>query len=329
MTHSSTTILGRTAFIALRNASLPLKLAVSALALGSVVACGGGNKAEAPKATQVIAKVNDTELSVHQLNFALQGVGNLPPDRLLAVKKDVLNRLVEQEIAVQEALKKKLDREPAVQQQLEASRRDILMKAQLQRIGAGVAIPDQVAIDKFFVENPALFQKRKTYRFAEISLPGIPTAWSELEKALLPVKTIAEAAEVLKTRKIELPIAQNVNRGSEDLPIEIATKLVNVKDGEVVIYSRPPGIVVAQILSSTAAPVDEKQAKPVIERFLQNKGRTEAIQSEMKRLKDEAKVTYLGEFAADAKAPAPAAPVAPTPKTDDANTIEKGIKGLK
>jgi hypothetical protein len=105
--------------------------------------------------------------------------------------------------------------------------------------------------------------------------------------------------------------------------------LVNVKDGEVVIYSRPPGIVVAQILSSTAAPVDEKQAKPVIERFLQNKGRTEAIQSEMKRLKDEAKVTYLGEFAADAKAPAPAAPVAPTPKTDDANTIEKGIKGLK
>jgi EpsD family peptidyl-prolyl cis-trans isomerase len=307
---------------------LPLKIALPALLCVSIIGCGG-SKTEAPKATQVIAKVNDTEISVHQLNFALQGINNVPPDKLLGVKKEILNRLVEQEIAVQEAMKKKLDREPAVQQQFEASKKDILMKAELQRIGAGVAIPDQVAIDKFFVENPALFQKRKVYRFAEISLPGMPIGWPEIEKALLPAKTIEEAAEVLKSRKLDLPIGRNINRGSEDLPIEIASKLLNIRDGEVIIYARPPGMVIAQISSSAAAPVDEAQAKPVIIRFLQNKARTEAIQSEMKRLKDSAKVTYLGEFAADAKATAQAVPVTPPPKTDDANTIEKGIKGLK
>jgi EpsD family peptidyl-prolyl cis-trans isomerase len=291
-----------------------------------LVGCGGA-KTEAPKATQVIAKVNDSELSIHQLNFFLQNAGNVPAERMPAIKKEALNRLVEQEAVVQEAMLKKLDRDPGVQQQLEAAKRDILVKAHFQKVALAAAVPEQAAIDKFFAEKPSMFEKRKVYRFAEIVLPGRPVNWSEIEKLLLPTKTINEASEVLKSKGIELPIAQNVIRGSEDLPMEQVDKFLTLKDGEVVIYTRPPGIVIAQILSSKEAPVDATKAKPVIERFLLNKSRNDAVQAELKRVKDAMKVTYLGEFAAGADVAKPAQPAKPT--TDDASAMEKGLKGLK
>jgi EpsD family peptidyl-prolyl cis-trans isomerase len=302
--------------------------------LFQVLSACGGNKTEAPKATQVAAKVNDVELSVHQLNFYLQGVGNVPPDKLPQARKEVLSRLIEQESIVQEALLKKLDREPQVQQQLEAARRDVLVKAHLQKVAASVGTPDEAAITKFFEEKPALFAKRRVYKFSEITLPGVPVNWAAVEKLLLPTRTIAEAAEVLKSKGIELPIAQNINRGSEELPIEQVEKFAGLKEGEVVIYQRPPGIVIAQILSSKEAPVDVTKAKPVIERFLMNKARSEAVQGEMKRIKDGVKVTYLGEFSAGAeppKAATPAGPLTPAKATaaDDAKSMENGLKGLK
>jgi EpsD family peptidyl-prolyl cis-trans isomerase len=288
-------------------------------------------KTDAPKDTQVVAKVNDAELSVSQLNFYLQGIGNVPADKLPAAKKEVLNRLVEQEAVVQEAMLKKLDRDPLIQQQLEAAKRDVLVKAHLQRVAAAVPAPDQAAIDKFFAERSVLFEKRKIYRFSEITLPGRPVAWAEIEKALLPTKTIAEAAAVLKAKGIDLPIAQNVNRGSEELPMDQIEKFLSLKDGEVVIYQRPPGIVIAQIMSSADAPVNAPKAKPVIERFLVNKLRSEAVQAEMKRIKDGMKVTYLGEFAPGAEPAKPAAMNTPVPvnPTDDAKAMEQGLKGLK
>ena len=307
-----------------------MKLRLSSLvvvSLAAALSACGGNKSEAPKASQVIAKVNDSELSVHQLNFLLQGAANVPADRLAGVKKELLNRLVEQEAIVQEAISKKTDREPNVQQQLEAARREVLVRNYLQKIASSVSNPDPLAVEKFFSEKPFLFQNRKVYKFAEISLPGRPIAWPEIEKALLPAKTINEAATVLKAKGIDLPIVQNVVRGSEELPMDLIEKISKLKDGEVIIYPRPPGIAIAQIMSSQDAPVDQSKAKPLIERFLVNQSRNEAVQAEMKRIKDSAKVTLMGEFAAGAEAPKPiAAPAAPTP---DATVIDKGVKSLK
>jgi EpsD family peptidyl-prolyl cis-trans isomerase len=303
--------------------------------IGSLVVAalvgGCGSKSDAPKDTQVVAKVNSGEVSVHQLNFYLQGVGNVPADKLPAVKKQVLDRMIEQEALIQEAMLKKLDRDPIIQQQLEAAKRDVLVKAYFQKIATAIPMPDQPAIDKFFAENARLFEKRKIFRFAEITFPSRPINWPELEKALLPTKSIAEAAEVLKAKGIELPIGQNINRGTEDLPIDQVDKFLALKDGEVVIYSRPPGIIVAQILSSKDAPVDATKARPVIERYLANKARSEAVQAEMKRVKEGMKVTYMGEFAPGAVAAKPPTTGTPVPQnpTDEVKTLENGLKGLK
>jgi EpsD family peptidyl-prolyl cis-trans isomerase len=299
--------------------------------LFSYLVAGCGSKTESIAPSQIVAKVNTGEISVHQLNFVLQGIQGVPQDKLPMVKKEALSRLVDQEAIVQQAILAKLDREPNVQQQLEAARREILTRAYLLKISNAVSVPDQAAVTKFFSEKPALFQNRKVYRFAEINIPGRPINWPEIEKSLLPAKSIGEASTILKAKGLELPVINNVGRGTEDLPIDVAEKIVNIRDGEVIVYFRAPNFVVAQILSSKDAPVDETKARPIIERFLQNKSKAEAVQAEMKRLKEVTKVTYLGEFAGDVLAPAKSdTPLAPAPKaTDEESAIEKGLKGLR
>jgi len=315
-----------------------------------LAACGGDDK---KVATQVAAKVNKEEISVHQINFVLQRTPNLTPERAAQAKKDILERLIEQEVLVQQAVDNKLDRKPDVQQQLEAARREVLARAYLQQVAAGVKTPDKAEIDKFFAEKPELFSKRRIYRFNEIVLPGVPSNWNELQKALEPVNTLAEANAVLRARGIELPVSSNVTVPGENLPLDVLPRLLRMQTGEVVIYPRPPGIVIGQIVAVQEAPVDADKAGPLIQQFLVNRKRADAVQAEVKRLRETAQVAYKGEFeagaaaapgaaaipGAPAAAPASAAPAATavqgapaapaTGKASDKNFIDQGVKGLK
>jgi EpsD family peptidyl-prolyl cis-trans isomerase len=300
------------------------------IALTATGVIGCSDKSGDQKASQVIAKVNDKEISVHRLNLMLQDVPpQVAPEQLPQIRKAALDRLVEQELLVQQALEKKRDREPAVVQQLEAARRDILARAFLQSVGETSPKPDAAAIKKFYTENAALFKDRNVFQFTEIALQRVPSNWGELEKALKPANTIPEVVDVLRKFNLNVPVSQNIIRGTEDLPIESAKAISAMKDGEIVIYSRPPGIVIALIQARKSDPLDENKATAKIEQFLTNKGKSEAVAVEVKRLKDSAKVTYLGDFAAqsDKKIAVEAKPT--TTKTDDQNAMDKGVKGLK
>jgi EpsD family peptidyl-prolyl cis-trans isomerase len=299
--------------------------AVLATAL-AVVACGGGDTG-AKKATQVVAKVNDDELSVHQINFVLQRTPGIPPERAAEVRKEVLERLIDQELAVQRAKDTKLDRDAEIMQRLEAARREVLARAYMERVAAQVPKPDAAEVAKFFADNPSLFAERRIWRLNEIVLPGQPSNWAVLSKQLASVKTAAEAAELLRRAGIDSAIATNVARGSEGIPLEILPRFAKLKDGEVAIFPNGSQLVIAEIRSSQPAPLDAKQAGPAIEQFIMNRRRTEAAQAEMKRLRDGAKIEYKGDFAGGAPAAAPKA--APKAQDGEKGAIERGIGGLK
>jgi EpsD family peptidyl-prolyl cis-trans isomerase len=308
------------------------RLAVAFVVAFGVAACGGGNDSSgAKKATQVVAKVNDDELSVHQINFVLQRTPGIPPERAAEARKEVLERLIDQALAVQRAKDSKLDRDAEIMQRLEAARREVLARAYMERVAAQVPKPDANEIAKFFAENPALFAERRIWRLNEIVLPGQPPGWAGLVKQLAPVKTAAEAADLLRRAGIDSAVATNVARGSESIPLEVLPKFSKLKDGELAIFQNGSQIVIGEIRSSQAAPLDAKQAGPAIEQFIMNRRRTEAAQAEMKRLRDVAKIEYKGDFAEGAPQPTPKPTPKPAPKAQDGEkgAIERGIGGLK
>ena len=136
---------------------------------------GCGDKKEKDKpASQTAAKVNKEEITVHQINYVLQQQRGLAPEQAASASKQVLERLVDQELAVQKAQEQKLDRDPRVVQQIEASRREIVARAYVDKIAAGAPKPSPAEIKAYYDAHPALFKERKVYNLQELAIQAKP-----------------------------------------------------------------------------------------------------------------------------------------------------------
>lgn len=330
---------------AMRLAHLTL-IAVSATTL--LAACGDKKKDAAT--SQTAAKVNKEEITVHQINFVLQQQRGLKPEQAETASKQILERLIDQEIALQKAQELKIDRDPRVVQQLEAARREIVARAYVERTGETAAKPSPADIKKYYEEKPALFKERRIYNIQEIQIEAKPDQIPTLRTQLQQAKAITEFVEYLKANNIRFGGNQAV-RPAEQLPLTMLDTFAKLKDGQAILIPTPNGAQVVVLAGSRSEPVDEARATPAIEQFLWNDAKRKLLEANMKTLRGEAKIQYVGKFSAPASGaatgaaptsliasepavgtPAPVAPVpaAPSPSASglNADDISKGM-GLK
>ena len=282
------------------------------LACVLVAACGDKKGDGKAAATQVAAKVNKGEISVHQINDVLQRAGAIPQEQIKRASGEVLERLIDQELFVQQAMEKKLERSVAVVQAVEAAKREIYARAYIDQITAQAAKPDAAAIAAFYTENPALFAKRRIYNLQELSVQIAGDKSPSLMKMIGDAKNIGEIANWLRAEKIPFKANAGV-KAAEQLPLDLVPRFAAAKDGQIVLSQVPGGMVISFIVESREQPMDEKTAAPLIEQSILNRKRVELVQAEVKRLRETGAIEYMGEFAkpADATPAASAAQAAP------------------
>ena len=311
-------------------------LAVAACAVVALAGCG-----DKDKASQTAAKVNDDEITVHQINFVLSHQQGIKPEQADAAGKQVLERLIDQQLAVQKAESLKLDRDPAVVQQIEAAKSEIIARAYAAHVGEGVAKPTPEEISKYFDDNPALFKNRRVYNLQDIMVEAPAERFDEIRAKVDSAKSVNDFIEYLKGAGLRFSGNQIV-RPAEQLPLGSLNAIAQMKDGDKAITRLPTGLNVLYLASSREQPVSLEQARPAIEAYLLNQRRTEAVKKDIAGLRTQAKIEYVGKFAAPAasgaasgaapvvSAEAPAAtPAASAAASDLSNTdISKGL-GIK
>lgn len=311
---------------------------ISAIVLSTLVlgACGD-RPPEKKAASQVAAKVNDGEISVHQINFVLQRTPNIPAAKAEAAKRQVLESLIDQELAVQQAMEAKLERTPNVMQAIESARREILARAFIEQKVSKQAKPSADEVRKFYNDHPELFANRKIYRIEEVAFAATPEIIAGIKAQLGTGKaSVAEVVGGLKAKGVEVTGGVSV-KAAEQLALELLPRLAQAKDGQVQMIENQGRVAFITVLASKPEPMNETKAQPFIENFINNKQKSEAARSTMKELREKAKIEYVGEFVAPAPAvaAAPAAALAPAeaPQKAAANPTEaavnKGIAGLK
>ena len=287
---------------AARHAALP-----SALALAFALAgCGGGMKDKA--ASQTAAKVNREEITVNQINAVLQQQRGLPVEQADSASRQILERLVDQELAVQKARDLKLDRDPRVVQQLEAAQREVLARAYVEKTGEAASKPTSEDVRRYFDDKPALFRDRRVYSLQEIAIEFKPEQANVLREQLQSATTIAEFVDYLKANNYRFSGNQAV-RSAEQLPLNMVDAVSRMKDGQAMLVPTTTGGQVVVLAGSRPEPVDEARAKPAIEQFLLNEAKRQRVAADLKALRTAAKIEYVGKFAepaASAPAPAPA-----------------------
>lgn len=289
-------------------AATQAKRTLTTLACALALACGLSScgRDDKPKTTQVAAKVNGEEISVHQINNLLAKTPNLTPEAAEKVRSDVLEKLIDQELMYAQARSKKLDRTPEVVAAIEAAKREIIARAHLEQLLSTLPKVTEQEVKDYYNNNKPLFAERRIYNLEELSVEANPDILPKL-KELVDSKSLDELAAAL-TALGATARKGAATRAAEQIGLDLLPQLAQVKDGDKALIIGSKNYLVVHVLASKSEPVSAEQAAPKIAQFLQTQRVQKAVADETKRLRGAAIVEYQGDFAkAPSTAPAPAA----------------------
>ena len=280
-----------------------------ALAIGAcALLCTACHRGPSSDASQIVAAVNSEEISVHQINQALQRTPGVTPERADAAGRAVLDRLVEQQLAVQGALALKLDRDNQTMQLLSAARREVLARAWALRVADQAAKPTAAAVAAFYAARPDLYAQRRIYELQEFVVQADASEMEALRERLKTARSVADVTDHLRSR--QLPVrAQLTTQAAEALAPALLQRLVAMRDGQAMLLAAPGGARVIYRAASQSAPLSLQQVQADIAQTLLAEARYAAVQTALAAQKQGSQIRYFGRFASSGSA-ASAAPAA-------------------
>lgn len=271
------------------------RMTLSLLAAAALLAgCGGGEKSGA--ATQVAAKVNKQEISVHQINFVLQRQPNLRPEQIAPATKRVLEGLIDQQLALDQAEEEKLDRNPQVVMAIEAAKREIIARAYADRIAETASKPTPDEVKAYFAAKPALFAQRRIYSLAEFNVEASAEQAAQIGPRLQAARSPDEVAALLKAAGARFA-SRSVTQPPENLPLSLVERIAALAEGQNISTPTPTGLNVLVVVGAKPAPLNAEQAQPAIEQFLLNERKGKLVADALSGLRAKAQVKYMGQFA--------------------------------
>lgn len=276
--------------------------------------CSNKDKAASTDNSQIVAQVNDSEISIHQVQTMMQLQPALSNQLGEAAAGKVLDSLIEQELAAQAARKAGLDTTPKVLQAMELAKREVLARAYQDQLADKVVLPDATTVDRYYDAHPELFAKRRRYALQETVIQASP----EQAKPLLDKLATTASVEAVNKLVADTGLphsSRNSVQWAEGLPMDLLPRLSALQNGQSITAYRPDGLVVLTLLRSEESPVTQGVASRAIQTAIVANKRRELIKQGMDALRQSAKIQRKGAFAPAAalaaSAPADAAASAP------------------
>jgi EpsD family peptidyl-prolyl cis-trans isomerase len=274
----------------MRQASL---IAIALAAVTLLAACTGHKK----DATQSAARVDGTEITVHQINYRLQRERGLRPEQQDAASRQILEQLIDEQLLVEKADKVKMDKEAGAQQALDAARREVLARAYLEQAAQTVPLPTDAAIHTYFDANDALFAHRRVYTLQEY-LAKVPADKIPALRALVDAgRPPADVEAWFKAQGVQFR-AQETTQPAERIPMNSLKALSAVQDGHGLVTSFGDQVHVTYVTSSVQAPVSFDKARPAIGQFLMVDSRRKVTDANMAALRTAANIQYSAPYEA-------------------------------
>ena len=217
------------------NMKIRFFLSLTPLLLTVAFTVGCGKKEEAKVATQVAARVNADEITVHQVNNILARAQNVTPETAPQAKREILGKLIDQQLAKQQAIDKKLDRSPNVMQAVEAARSEILARAYLEQIAAAQPKATAEEVKKYYADHPLLFTQRRIFLLEELVAVPKEGLAAGLREQVAKARSMKDIAAWLKSQDAKFA-ANRATRAAEQIEMEQLPKLQAMKDGEIRVF---------------------------------------------------------------------------------------------
>jgi EpsD family peptidyl-prolyl cis-trans isomerase len=280
-------------------------MAVAMLA-AVLVGCSAG-KGSQP--SQVVARVDDSEITVSQWSEALLA----RPDAAAApqASRQVIDGLINEQLLLNQALSSGLDRDPAVVQALEHARREVLARAYTERMifpREPVSAAEQI---EYYKKHPELFEKRKVYQVVAYTVRADDLS-AAIRNQLVHAGSPDAVRDALSGHNLAFE-AQGLTRAAEQLPLESLGEFAAAAVGDLLIMPPRNGQTVMMLLTGVQdSPIDLERAQPIIQQYLLNVRNAQALDERLKQMRATAKITYVADLSDSAsRLAAGASPSAP------------------
>jgi len=293
--------------LAVAQSAVPgLALRSGAAVLLALVLAGCGKGSAQSDASQVLARVNGDEITIHQLNQELNALGG----ERTTDRKQLLDSLIDRQLLVQAAQKAKLDQTPSVVQEIERARTQVLARAYLSSKVRPAGPPSRAEEEAFYNANPDYFTNRKAYTFSALTMPAADFPVNQ-RKGLEGIASLEQAAKWLDDHNLRYQ-RTTISRTTDALIGGLRDALKGAQPGKMFVITEADSVVIAQLREVHDSPVSLENAQAQIARYLANQAGVKSVQDQVAQLRSSAKVDLQNQQLLGTAPPAAAA-VQPEP----------------
>lgn len=288
----------------------------------------GCDAAETSGNSQVAAKVNNVEITVHQLNQAISAMGEeaLNKDQQM-LRQAVLENMILQTLMENEAEKTDLDREPHVMQSIEAAKRRVLASAYMQQLATISPSISETDIENYYSANTDLFANRKLFIYQQVTVESDISKFDNAHKKVQQTEKLSDFTDWLKNNAIPFKAITKA-KTSENIPPSLLKPLSTLDIGQMGFINLADGLVVIQVKDKQLQPVALDMASPAIRQHLKAQQRKAQIQKTVEMLKNEAVIEYSDNFKPSSIETTSNNADALQTEASQKSYIEKGLQGL-
>lgn len=253
--------------------------------MGGALSLAGCGKQGVPGVP--VAQVNGKVITEYHLETELQQAISAEGN---GTRSGALQALIDRQLLQDEALRRRLDRDPYVSSAIESAKAQILAQAYLRSQLAYVAAPTREEMQAYFNRNPEKFAQRKVFHLKQITLASADLT-GELKAAMDQARSIEDMAAWLDGRRIAYALGRQI-RSSADVPAAMLEKMRDLQAGQLLAMREGNEAYLLAITSVEESPVSFEVALPQIERnLLEERGRQRG-DAELARLQASAKVAF-------------------------------------
>jgi peptidyl-prolyl cis-trans isomerase C len=199
--------------------------------LGGTGWAGEATPSAPPEASQVVARVNQVEITYAQFKSRLEGFekerGPIPKEKW----GDVLRGMIQEEVLLQGAIADGLDQDPTVKARLEHARRQVMIEELIRRKVMTQARVTEAEARKMYEDSQPLFST-ETVAISHIMVK----TESEAEAILIELRAGGDFAELAKAKSLDTGSAEKGGdlgalRRGQTAP-EFEAEAFRLQDGE-------------------------------------------------------------------------------------------------
>jgi EpsD family peptidyl-prolyl cis-trans isomerase len=263
---------------------------VAAIAVCGVLVSGCQRKAEG----QTVAVVNGKEITVPELNFALNQAKVPQSADKTVVRTQLLQQLVDRRLLADQARSEGIDKTPEFLNRQRQAEEQLLISMLAARRMNTAQLPSDREVQAFIASHPGMFANRETWNLDQVQYvtPKDQAVIAEIQKT----KGIDAIIAVLQSHNLAFKRQKN-RLDTATVPSNLYSQISTLPTGEPFVVPVGDRSVASAVMSREPNPFTGDEAKPAAVALMRKQQTAKSLEGLLKSLRNSAKVEYQPGYA--------------------------------